>query len=526
MAYAYSELLAQARQWVQRAQTEGRLTTEALQALMSLDDDKGAPLFKAAVEAEARPLIVAFMGGTGVGKSSLLNRLAGQAIARAGIERPTSREVTLYHHDSLAPRTLPASLPLDSINISRHHNDDQRGVVWIDMPDFDSVEIGNKHLVLEWLPYIDALIYVVSPERYRDGKAWQLLLAEGCKHAWLFVMNQWDRGQPEQYDDFIRQLALAGFDQPLVFRTSCSEPVGDEFAELLDRIQQLSGRHVVEQLEQRGDQWRRLQLIQVLRGIENDCSAYDYSAARRYLEEAWPIAEAEWMQGLAWPLQRQARIWAENLDADREWTLWDDWARNRLGDLLDELALCASQSGIPCKPLKAALHIIGDRARQGVDRQCELAGRQALANPGNAAQRFFVKFTAVCETLLPLAAMSVVGFQVFNGYYHSASDATAYLGADFAIHSLLLIGLSWLLPFFLHRKIQPSLEKAVYKGLHKAIRQALEQVRAEVLQVVCDDQARNQALREEVASLIAQCGESRPVGAERQGLLGRVLPAT
>jgi Uma2 family endonuclease len=43
-------------------------------------------------------------------------------------------------------------------------------------------------------PHIDVLVYVVSPERYRDNKAWQLLLAEGGKHAWIFVLNQSDRG--------------------------------------------------------------------------------------------------------------------------------------------------------------------------------------------------------------------------------------------------------------------------------------------------------------------------------------------
>ena len=47
------------------------------------------------------------------------------------------------------------------------------------MPDFDSIDQNNRHLVLEWLPHIDVLIYVVSPERYRDEKAWRLLFAEG-----------------------------------------------------------------------------------------------------------------------------------------------------------------------------------------------------------------------------------------------------------------------------------------------------------------------------------------------------------
>lgn len=119
MAYDYSELLTQAQQWAVAAQAEARLSAERAQLLTTIDARSTEALFAASqTDPQTRPLIVAFMGGTGVGKSSLLNRLAGQAIARAGIERPTSREVTLYHHQSLAINKLPAGLPLDSIKIS------------------------------------------------------------------------------------------------------------------------------------------------------------------------------------------------------------------------------------------------------------------------------------------------------------------------------------------------------------------------------------------------------------------------
>jgi len=120
------------------------------------------------------------------------------------------------------------------------------------MPDFDSTEQSNKQLVLQWLPHIDVLVYVVSPERYRDEKAWQILLAEGARHAWLFVLNQWDKGQNEQYDDFQQQLHKAGFYEPIIFKTACTENLqADEFAELETTINSLATAHVVEQLEQR-----------------------------------------------------------------------------------------------------------------------------------------------------------------------------------------------------------------------------------------------------------------------------------
>jgi hypothetical protein len=294
---------------------------------------------------------------------------------------------------------------------------------------------------------------------------------------------------------------------------------------LLEQLRQLSGKHSVAQLEQRGEQLRQQHLKQTLQELAGDFSGQDYVQLQQNFAVLWRHTEANLQQGLAWPIKQLAQFWAENLGQAADIKLWDDWAQNRLNDLLDELVLQAAQANIPSKPLKSALQHVREQTEKNLTAQTELAGRQALLKPGNGVQRFLLKFTAICETVLPLAAMSAVGYQVFSGYYHSAADATAYLGTDFAVHSVLLIGLSWLIPFFLHKKIQPSLQKAALKGLQKGHQQALSMLRTEIEQILLAEQQRNELLQQQLQIILAKCGSGPAVAIEQGSLLGRVLLA-
>ncbi len=472
MAYDYSELLQRVEGWTQQAYELGWISD--ISPASFLQKEK-IPLFGNST----RPLIVAFMGGTGVGKSSLLNRLAGKPIAKAGVARPTSKEVTLFHHREM---TLP-NLPTTDIRVTNHDDDSQKNVVWIDMPDFDSTDAHNKELVLSWLPHIDVLIYVVSPERYRDEKAWRLLLSEGANHAWLFVMNQWDRGQIEQATDFAKQLHFAGFDAPLIFKTSCIETVeNDEFLKLAETLTSLATQKTIEQLEQRGEHVR----VQALQNqLQNYLMQFGNETALKKLHSHWlsnwKTTATQLQQSFAWRLQPLAEQFASLSPFEKSGDLlWDDWAQTCFDDALNVLIIDAQTLGLPTTPLEIELLVAREKAQKQFNSHVELQTRQALVQRGNAVQRALLKFVTVAEIILPLAAMSWVGFQVVNGYYESNQTHDHYLNLDFAIHSTLVCGLSWLVPFFILKKCQPSLEKCALRGLNKGISQGLANLNHEV----------------------------------------------
>ena len=180
--------------------------------------------------------------------------------------------------------------------------------------------------------------------------------------------------------------------------------------------------------------------------------------------------------------------------------------RSPFYDALDEFVINADQLGIPVNPLKKQLSTLREKAPKIVQAQSELAARQALANPGNALHRGFLKFMRLCEIILPLAAICWVGYQVFIGYYTSNMTEVAYLGVDFAIHSSLLIAITWLTPFFILKKLKPSLEKSALRGLNKGMNNAINMIDGEVSQGIENFGKQHAEQIKQLDGIIEHCG--------------------
>src|SRR5262245_2178768 len=103
-------------------------------------------------------LVVMLMGGTGVGKSTLLNALAGAPVAQSSFTRPTTRDPVVYHHRSLRPERLDPALR--HCKLIAHDRDELEHKVLVDTPDLDSNEPANRVKLEELLPVADVVLYV------------------------------------------------------------------------------------------------------------------------------------------------------------------------------------------------------------------------------------------------------------------------------------------------------------------------------------------------------------------------------
>jgi len=372
------------------------------------------------------------------------------------------------------------------------------------MPDFDSAETENKEQVLQWLAHIDLLIYVVTPERYKDAEGWRLMLQNGYRHAWLFVMNQWDRAQPVQYTDFVGLLENAGFNSPQVFRTVCvAAHAEDEFESMLDLIESLASHNIISHLQERG--WmQRLRAVQTQLQAQSEVLANTGSQGiDKSFEQHWQQFEQAAAAHLDTPFKAHSKLFAEentnavltamksigrtesnNKDLAKNIAtrnassdLWDEWLSVRLHDSISQLKLAEDEHGLP-KTVMASLDNINHKElTQIMTRHFDKSVTAAIDNPGPLWQRTVVRIASWLKILLPLAALLWVAWRVVNGFISGATDRSAYVGIDFMVNGLLLAAVGWLIPMVVVKILKPSLPDAVYRSLHKGLKESLGEIK-------------------------------------------------
>jgi GTP-binding protein EngB required for normal cell division len=182
--------------------------------------------------------VVALAGSTGSGKSSLFNALARLKLSPVGVRRPT----TGIAHACVWGPLEPANRLLDWIGVlprqrfvreSALDGDDEaalRGLVLLDLPDFDSVERGHRLEVDRLLGLVDLVVWVVDPQKYGDRILHNAYLKQFKSHGdiTIVVLNQADRLSTNDTDvvltDLKRLLEEDGMPAVPTMATSARQP--------------------------------------------------------------------------------------------------------------------------------------------------------------------------------------------------------------------------------------------------------------------------------------------------------------
>ncbi|WP_234425830.1 YfjP family GTPase, partial [Streptomyces kebangsaanensis] len=197
--------------------------------------------------------VVAIAGATGSGKSQLFNALAGVAISETGVRRPTTAApIACSWSDGAASLIDRLGIPgrLRRRPLQGPEPDPQlRGLVLVDLPDHDSAAVQHREHVDRILALVDAVIWVVDPEKYADAVLHERYLRPMAGHAEIMfvVLNQVDRLPGEAADqvlDDLRRLldedgiALGDYGEPGATVLALSALTGDGIDELREALGQ------------------------------------------------------------------------------------------------------------------------------------------------------------------------------------------------------------------------------------------------------------------------------------------------
>ena len=251
------------------------------------------------------PLVVAMFGGTGTGKSSLVNALVGEEVSRSGRQRPTTTQPVLLIHPDLEPEML--GLDLTRLKLRKVDSPLLRDIVLLDCPDPDTSETAepgsNLAILRDMLPHCDVIIHTSTQQKYRSARVINELgdAVSGCRlvcvqtHADLDqdIREDWKQCLGQDYE--VPEMFFLNSLQALADGQHGRAPQGEfgRLSRLLDQELDASRRVEI----------RRANLIELLREVLTECRA-DYDSAIPNVQQLQKALETQ-RQELTKLLSRQ-----------------------------------------------------------------------------------------------------------------------------------------------------------------------------------------------------------------------------
>jgi hypothetical protein len=148
------------------------------------------------------PLVVATLGGTGTGKSALVNALAGGEVVQTGRQRPTTVRPTLVCRPDITPELL--GIGPQEVDVVQRDLPGLAQLVLVDCPDPDTSEPiegpadTNLARLRRILPFCDVILVTTTQQKYRSARVAEELATAAPGARPVFVETHADR------DDDIR----------------------------------------------------------------------------------------------------------------------------------------------------------------------------------------------------------------------------------------------------------------------------------------------------------------------------------
>ncbi|HUY47060.1 MAG TPA: YfjP family GTPase [Streptosporangiaceae bacterium] len=163
----------------------------------------------------ANHTVAVLAGGTGSGKSSLFNQLAGVDFSAVGVIRPFTKEphACVWGVDGAGPLLewlrIPHRNRYARSSALGEGEASLRGLILIDLPDHDSVAAGASAETDRLVGLADLMVWVLDPQKYADAAVHSRYLTPlaGYSSVIAVVLNQADLLTPEQADDCVADLS-------------------------------------------------------------------------------------------------------------------------------------------------------------------------------------------------------------------------------------------------------------------------------------------------------------------------------